>query len=141
MPKDVIEHRGRICSVEGNCIKVRFVTHSACYSCHAKSVCSAADMKDKEVEVIDASGKFREGEEVNVLLRQSLGYKALFYGYVLPFVLLLTGLFSFSALLNSEVITGLLSLGILVPYYLVVYYSRNYFQSVFAFELEKLTEN
>ena len=139
MSKDVIEHKGRIDSIEGNWIKVHFVTMSACSNCHARSVCTATDMENKEVEVFDYSGRFQEGEEVRVLLKQSLGFKALFYGYVLPFLLLIVTLFSFSAIFKNEVAAGLSSLGILVPYYLIIYYKRNYFQRSFTFNLQKIS--
>ncbi|MCF8336075.1 MAG: SoxR reducing system RseC family protein [Bacteroidales bacterium] len=139
MAKDVIEHKGRIDSIEGNRIKVHFVTMSACSNCHAKSVCSAAGMENKEIEVIDTSARFQEGEEVKVLLKQSLGFKALFFGYVFPFLLLLLALFSFSAIFKHEVVAGLLSLGILVPYYFIIYYRRNYFERSFTFHLQKIS--
>ncbi|MFW6103478.1 MAG: SoxR reducing system RseC family protein [Bacteroidota bacterium] len=139
MAKDVIEHKGRIDAIEGNRIRVHFVTMSACAHCHAKSVCSASNMEEKEVEVIDSSGRFNKGEEVRVLLKQSLGYKALFFGYVLPFLLLLFALFSFSAIFNNEVVAGLSSLGILVPYYIIIYHRRNYFQKAFTFYLQKIS--
>lgn len=139
MAKDVIEHKGQIETIEGNRVRVHFITMSACSNCHAKSVCSASDMESKEVEVMDNSGRFREGEEVNVLLRQSLGFKALFFGYVFPFLLVLIALFSFSALFGSEVAVGLLSLGILIPYYLIIYFKKDHFQKAFTFELQKLS--
>ena len=139
MASDVIEHKGRIDSIEGSRVKVHFVTMSACANCHAKSVCSASGMENKEIEVTDPSGRFQEGEEVKVLLKQSLGFRALFYGYVLPFALLLIVLFSFSALFNNEVVIGLSSLGVLVPYYLIIYYRRNYFQKSFTFYLQKIS--
>ena len=138
MSKEVIEHKGRIDAIEGNRIKVHFVAMSACSNCHAKSVCTASDMEDKEIEVIDNNGSFQVGEEVKVLLRQSLGFKALFFGYVLPFFLVLIALFSFSAILDSEPLVGLLSLGILLPYYLIIYYRKNHFKQSFSFELQKV---
>ena len=139
MAKDLIEHKGRIDTIEGNSIKVHFVTMSACANCHAKGVCTASDMENKEVEVFDNSGQFQEGEEVRVLLRQSLGFKALFFGYVLPFILLLFALFTLSAIFNNEVVVGLASLGTLVPYYMIIYHRKDHFKKSFTFELQKIS--
>jgi sigma-E factor negative regulatory protein RseC len=139
MAKDLIEHKGRIDAIEGNRIRVHFVTMSACSNCHAKSVCTASDMESKEIEVFDTSGAFHEGEEVRVQLRQSLGFKALFFGYVFPFILLLFALFTLSAIFKNEVVVGLASLGMLVPYYLIIYYRKNYFQKSFTFDLQKIS--
>ena len=138
MSNNVIEHRGRIDAIEGNCIKVHFISMSACSNCHAGSLCSASGMEKKEVEIIADSRRFQVGEEVNVLLRQSMGFKALFYGYVLPFILLVTALFLFSAIFQNEVVAGLLSLGMLLPYYLFVYHSKDHFQRTLTFDLKKL---
>ncbi len=139
MAKDLIEHKGRIDAIEGNRIKVHFVTMSACANCHAKGVCTASDMENKEVEVFDNSGQFHEGEEVLVLLRQSLGFKALFFGYVFPFLLLLFTLFTLSAIFNNEVVVGLASIGVLVPYYLIIYHRKNHFQKTFTFDIQKIS--
>lgn len=138
MAKSVIEHRGRIDSISENKIKVHFLNVSACASCHAKGVCTASDMENKEVEVYDTSGKFNEGEEVNVILQQSLGFKALLYGYVVPFLLVLITLFTLNSFTNNEVIVGVGALGILVPYYLILHYLKGYFEKVFSFKIQKL---
>ena len=54
---DVIKHDGVVDSIEGNCIHVRIVQASACAACGAKSLCSAAESKEKIVDVY--------GDEIN----------------------------------------------------------------------------
>ena len=138
MAKKVIEHKGRIESISGNKIQVHFLSMSACASCHAKGVCTASDMENKEVEVYDTSGRFSKGEEVNVILQQSLGFRALFFGYVFPFILVVIALFSLHAFTANEIIVGLGALGILVPYYMLLYYLKDHFKKVFSFSIQKL---
>jgi sigma-E factor negative regulatory protein RseC len=138
MTKTVIEHKGKIDSISGNKIKVHFLNVSACASCHAKGVCTASDMEDKEIEVYDTTGKFHEGEDVKILLQQSLGYRALLFGYVVPFFLVLIGLFTLNAFTSNEVIMGVGALGVLVPYYLIIYYLKDRFEKVFSFNIQKL---
>jgi sigma-E factor negative regulatory protein RseC len=138
MSKTIIEHKGIINSISGNKIKVHFLNVSACASCHAKGVCTASDMEDKEIEVYDTSGKFEKGEEVKILLQQSLGFRALLFGYVVPFILVLFALFTISAFTKNEVIIGVGALGILVPYYLIIYYLKDRFEKVFSFNIQKL---
>jgi sigma-E factor negative regulatory protein RseC len=139
MTKKIIEHKGRVERIQGNKIEVHFITMSACASCHAKGACTASDMEDKTVEVVDDPEKYRIGEEVNVILKQYLGFKALLYGYVLPFFVVLIALFLLSAFINNEVIVGVGSLGILVPYYFILYHLKDRFSKVFSFTLQKLT--
>ncbi len=137
MAKTVIEHKGTIESITGNKIKVQFLNVSACASCHAKGVCTASDMEDKEIEVYDKSGNFHEGEEVKILLQQSLGFRALWFGYVVPFILVLVALFTINAFTDNEIIIGVGGLGILVPYYLILYYLKDRFEKVFSFNIQK----
>ena len=139
MSDNIIEHKGRVDEIKGDRIRVRFMAMSACASCHASGVCTASDMENKEVEVVDDPGKFSKGEEVNVILQQSLGFRALFYGYVLPFIIVLLALFVISAFTNNEVIVGVGSLGVLVPYYLFLYNIKDRFSKKFSFKLQKLT--
>jgi sigma-E factor negative regulatory protein RseC len=139
MAKKIIEHKGKIEDIEGSRISVRFMNISACATCHAKGVCTASDMQEKIVNVIDDPQKYKIGEEVKVALQQSLGFKALLYGYVIPFFIVLVALFGFSALTSNEAIAGLASLGALVPYYLVLYRVKDRFSKVFSFTIEKLT--
>lgn len=138
MAKDVIEHRGKIDWIEGSKVHVHFVSMSACANCHASGVCTASDMESKELEVNDFSRKFQEGEEVNVLMRQSMGFKALIFGYMIPFLLVVTTLFVSSAFFASEVAAGITSLAVLVPYYFWLFYNRDRFRKSFHFELQKI---
>ncbi|MGC9373897.1 MAG: SoxR reducing system RseC family protein [Bacteroidales bacterium] len=133
-----IEHRGRIESIKGNQIKVRFLAQSACASCHAKGFCSAADMQEKVVDVFDQPHQYKVGETVNIVLRQSLGFKALWLGYVLPFLLVLSVLIILSVTTKNEVISGVGALSVLVPYYTILYYTRNKVQKQFTFTLHKI---
>ncbi|MEE4198299.1 MAG: SoxR reducing system RseC family protein [Bacteroidales bacterium] len=133
-----IEHKGRVESINGNQIKVRFLAQSACASCHAKGVCSAADLQEKEIDVIDQSDQYQVGETVNVILRQSLGFKALWLGYVVPFILVLSFLIILSILTKNEVISGVGALGILIPYYTLLYFRRDRVRKQFTFTLHKI---
>jgi len=133
-----IEHRGRIESINGNQIKVRFIAQSACASCHAKGACSAADMQEKVVDVFTQTNHYQVGETVNIVLRQSLGFKALWLGYVLPFLLVLLLLIILSVTTKNEVISGVGALLVLIPYYSILYYTRNKVQKQFTFTLYKI---
>lgn len=133
-----VKHKGRIDSIEGNKICVNFIAMSACASCHAKGVCSASDMKEKSVEVFDFTNRFQLGEEVNLILKQSLGFRALFLGYVLPFLLVLFILIILTVITNNEAISGVGALTILVPYYLILYLLKDKIRKKFIFTINKI---
>ena len=47
--------------------------YSACAGCHAKSACTAADKKDKIIEVEDSSGNYQIGDAVVLTGQSSMG--------------------------------------------------------------------
>jgi sigma-E factor negative regulatory protein RseC len=131
-----IEHPGVITSIDSSKIKVNITTYSACLSCSAKGICSISDVKDKMVEVPN-TGDFSVGQEVQVILHQTLGFKALYLGYVQPFIVVLITLIITSSLTRNEVLAGLISLGALAPYYLVLYFYKEKIRNKFTFAIKK----
>ncbi len=132
-----IEHTGIIDSIGDKSVFVRFTSFSACASCHAKSHCSASEMEDKVVEVIRSREILRMGEQVNVILSVSQGYKALLIGYVYPFIIVISSLIIFSAFGFKELFTGLFSLSLLIPYYLFIKYFNKSINKKFQFTIRK----
>ena len=59
-----INHTGFVEKIDGDTVFVRITQQSACSGCHAQSMCSASEKKDKIIEVPDRSGRFRVNEEV-----------------------------------------------------------------------------
>ncbi len=133
-----IEHKGRIDSIEGSKINVSFLALSGCASCHAKGVCTAADMQEKNVEVFDITNQYSVGEEVNVTLKQSLGFRAMFLGYVLPFTIVLFILIILTIITKNEAISGIGALLVLVPYYLGLFLLKDKIRKKFTFKINKI---
>jgi sigma-E factor negative regulatory protein RseC len=75
---------------------------------------------------------------VEVVGKTSQGFKALFYGYVFPFMLIMAILIILTSLQFSEGLSGLISLSVLVPYYFVLYLTRNKIRKSFEFEIKPL---
>ncbi len=71
------------------------------------------------------------------MLKKSLGFKALFLGYILPFLLLVITLFTSLTITKNEGLAGLLSVGVLLPYYLGLYFFRKKISNTFIFEIEE----
>ncbi len=134
-----IFHRGKIISIEGSRILVSIRSDSACGTCQVKGACSMAESEDKVIEVTDLYFEdYEVGEEVEVYFSQSLGFRALFLGYFLPFLLVLVSLIILIIQTGNELLSGLLSLGLLVPYYLILYVSRRKIKKRFSFQLRKI---
>lgn len=137
--KTVIRHKAFVKEVNGSTLTATIVNQSACSTCHANGACTVADFQEKEIEIPVLSSHYVPGQEITVLFRESTGFKALFYGYLLPFLLVLFSLIAIFSETNNEVLAGLVSLGILIPYYITLYFFRNYLKKVFKFELEEIS--
>lgn len=132
-----IAHDGVVISLTDSLVRVKFVAHSACAACSAKGICSVSDSEEKYVDVPDAGFDLRAGDRVEILLEQSQGFKALFYGYILPLLVLLAVLFIAYAVTGREGVSALAGLGALVPYYLTIWLFRKKISRSFRFRLRK----
>ncbi len=132
--QETVSHPGIVESVDDMHVKVRIASAAACGSCTVKSACGMSEMEDKVLEVTRENGRdFEIGSQVTVYMKQTLGSLAVVLGYILPFVVVLLGLIIGLGLGLSEGLAGLLSIGVLVPYYLVLYLSRNRLKKTFRF--------
>jgi sigma-E factor negative regulatory protein RseC len=132
-----ITHEGIVQEVRDNNIIISFVTQPACSTCNIKNSCTLADSEVRDLE-IDSSGKsYHAGEKVLVVLSQSNGFRAVFLGYILPLVIVFSSLVILSKLTDNEAITGLGSIAILIPYYLILWILRGSIKKNFKFRLLK----
>lgn len=132
-----IKHKAFVKEVDGNSMTVTIVNESACSSCHAQGACTMSEFQEKEIEISHFNRQYSPGEEVTVIFQETQGFKALFYGYVLPFLMVMITLIVMFSLSNNEMASGLLALGILIPYYTTLYYFRHHLNKVFKFEVEE----
>jgi len=82
--------------------------------------------------------EYRAGEQVRVSIARRTGLRAVAFGYVYPFLVLMTILIILTAAGASELQAGTWSLASLAPYYLVIYLLRDRISNTFTFKLEKL---
>jgi len=132
-----ITHEGIVQEVKDNNITISFVSQPACSACNIKNSCTLVDSEVRDLE-IDSSGKsYHVGEKVLVVLSQSNGFRAVFLGYILPMVIVFLSLVILTKLTNNEAITGLASIAILIPYYLILWILRVSIKKKFKFRLSK----
>ncbi|MDO9512730.1 MAG: SoxR reducing system RseC family protein [Bacteroidales bacterium] len=137
-PSDQISHQGVVRTIESGKIIVRILSASACSACHAKGACGLSDTEEKLVEVDELSApNVKPGDTVEVVMRKELGLKAVLYAYFLPFVFVLITLIASYSVSGSELLSGLLSLIILVPYYFGLYFFRKKLETRFVFYISK----
>ncbi|MBK5195288.1 MAG: SoxR reducing system RseC family protein [Proteiniphilum sp.] len=134
----MIEHEGIIEKISGNKITVRISQQSACSTCHAKGACMAADAKEKRVDITDYSGRFSENEQVIIEGKESVGYKAVFWAFVLPLVILIVMLVLTTTVWDfNETEAAISSMIALAPYYFLLYLLKNKMANTFRFSIKK----
>lgn len=137
LEKSEITHDGHIESIEQNHLNVRIISMASCVSCSASGTCSASDMAEKIVEVVmPKHNTYKVGDKVTIVLDKSMGLKAVFLGYVAPFLVILITLITMLSLEFTEGIAGLTSLLMLAPYFLGLYYFKNRIKENFTFKLK-----
>ena len=133
----MIEHKGVIASISGNKLSIKILQESACSSCHAKGACMAADSKEKMVDITDFTGKYKINDSVIIEGKESMGYKAVFWAFVIPLlILVLTIVLATSVWKLGEMEAAITSIITLAPYYVILYLLRNKMANSFKFTIK-----
>jgi sigma-E factor negative regulatory protein RseC len=131
----IINHEGIVQRKEDDSVFVSISSTSACSGCHAEGSCN---MSGKEEKIIEVRGRYNvsQGDKVTILMKQSMGYAALFLGYVIPVVVVIALLFLLIASNVTELVSGLVSIACLLPYYIILYFFRKQINEKFTFTLK-----
>ena len=145
----MIKHDGIIIALNGDGIaRVRIVQTSACTACKAKAMCASAESKEKEMDVVligdeamrlrGESMNYKVGDEVEVMVQQRMGWKAVILAYLLPFFVMLAVICVGNGLLNvREEVLGTIALCAMAVYYLVLGLFKDKLQKEFSFTAKK----
>ena len=135
---EIITHAGVVDSVDGNRVRVRIVQTSACAACKVAGHCNAAESKEKLVDVFTAeASRWQVGDAVTVAASRQMATQALFLAFGLPLLIMLAVLLAVLSLTGREGLAALCGLGILLPYYAVLWCFRKRLQQRLAFWIEK----
>ena len=149
----MIKHDGIIIALNGDgTARVRIVQTSACAACKAKAMCASADSAEKEMTVVLLGNEqWAVGNEVEVMVQQKMGWKAVVLAYLLPFFLMLAVMFIGNGLLamgdgatgllgdeaKREAVLGTVALCAMALYYLVLGMFKDKLQKEFSFTARK----
>ncbi len=137
---DVIKHDGVVDSIEGNCIHVRIVQALACAACGAKSLCSAAESKEKIVDVYGADiTAYQVGQRVMVEGAAAMGMKAVRLAFLFPLVLLVAAVAMVMWLADgNEALAALAALLVLTIYFLLLFANKKKLAREFTFTIKPI---
>lgn len=131
-----IRHDGVIKSIKGNVVQVQFVQQSACAHCEARGHCNASESKEKIVEVECANAaNYAVGDRVVVMANQKVGFIAVFYGAILPMIIMMAVAIITALTTDNELLSALLGLGALAAYFVCLTFFRNKLKQALKFEI------
>lgn len=116
--------------------RVEIISESACSACHAKGLCSLSESKTKTVDVRTSGwAPHQIGDEVEVVLKATMGIKAVWLAYVVPLFVLVIVLMGLIAFDFPELTAGLCAIGAVAVYYLVIWIFRSRLQNEYVFTI------
>jgi sigma-E factor negative regulatory protein RseC len=134
---DKVTHTGIIDSIDGDCIHVRILQASACGACRIASHCNASDTREKYIDVkAPYASKHHVGESVVISTDGHTARRATVIAYVIPLVLMVLTLVLVLRFSHNEGMAALSGIGILIPYYFIVFLLRKKISSEVKFQLE-----
>lgn len=136
MHSEAIIHQGTVKRVFGDNVEVEIQTGSACAHCSATDQCVSSDSKTRNITVTNYRGSvLSEGDEVTIKSDNNNGLTAVLFAYFVPFILVVLTLFIVNYFIKNEAIAGGAALGILVPYYFVIWIYKNKLRKKFTFKI------
>lgn len=136
--KGSVSHKGKVIKMTPQATTVVILSSSACGQCHAAGLCGVADLAEKTVEVApDPYAHYAVGDEVEVLLKASMGFKAVWLAYFIPVLLVLAAILGFLALGVGEVAAALAGIGAVALYYFLLWLFRGKLQNEYIFTIKR----
>ena len=135
--KNEIAHTGKVIEVGPEFTTVEIVASSACSSCHAKGLCGMSEEQEKLIMVpTDGFADIKEGDEVKVLTKMTMGLKAVWISYVIPLAILMILILSLSAVFENEFLCGLAAVAGVAVYYFGIWLLRDRLSNEFVFYIK-----
>ena len=135
--KNEIRHKAKVVEMTPEFTTVEIIVSSACAECHAKGLCGMSEEEEKLISLpTDPYATYNVGDEVELCTKMSMGMKAVWISYVIPLLILMILILTLSAVIGNEIITGLVSIGGVAVYYLIIWLFRDRLQNEFVFYIK-----
>lgn len=133
-----VEHIATVIRADDDVVEAELTVQSACAACHARSVCGLGESKRKRVEIAtpDAAA-YVPDESVVVSIESNMGMTAVFWAYVMPFVVLLGALIVSSAAGAGDGVSALAALAATALYFVALYLCRARLERKIHFKIHK----
>lgn len=135
--REEVNHKGKVIKMTPQVTTVAILQDGACAGCHAAGLCGMAEVAEKAVEVpTDPYAGYGVGDEVSVVLKASMGMKAVWLAYFIPLLVLLAVILGLIGLGVAEVPAGLAGIAAVAVYYLLLYLFRDKLRNEYIFTIK-----
>jgi sigma-E factor negative regulatory protein RseC len=96
-----------------------------------------SDQKEKIVEIkVQNPENFFEGQTVEVFMKESLGFLAIFWAYIMPFAVLFSSLLIANSLMTNEGIAAAIAILATVLYFVILKIFNKKIKKRFNFQIK-----
>ena len=139
--KEEISHPGTILEITPSQTLVRIEARSACAACHASALCGLSELEEKIISVpASIRDNYSPGESVDVVMKASMGHKAVWIAYCIPLVVLLVLMFTALKTGASELAAACMGIAGTAVYYFVIWLLRDRLRTEYNFIIRKRLE-
>ncbi len=132
-----ISHQGMVTNLIEDRAVIHILSEEACHTCHMKGFCGVDDAEQGRFEV--PADDLEIGDAVSLEVIPSTGLKAVFWAYIMPF-LLMVGAVAIGLYLHlSEELSGMIAIGVLPIYYFTLYLFNKQLKTEIRLKVHKLT--
>ena len=131
-----IEHQAKIVKIMADAVEAEMVVQSACAHCALQKSCQPQEASVRKIVIpTKQASKYCLGEKIWVEISLDDGWMAAFFAYILPLILVLTVLLICLSCRMNEIISGICSIIVLIPYYFGVFLKRDFFVKKLNFKI------
>lgn len=131
-------HEGKVVQITDACVHVQIAINDACQHCNSKKSCMIFNARERIIDVNCSNPQDYEiGEIVDLQMKTTIGLKAVWFAYVIPFLVLVGTIIVGVNIMDNELLVVLIAFGILALYYFLIYFKRKKINQIFTFTLLK----
>ena len=131
-----VSHEGIVTEIDNNNIQIKILSKSACASCNIKTACNMSEMQEKIITIAAPKDKdLSVGQEVEISIALGQANKAVIFAYVIPSIILISMIFILNGFKIDEGLNALISIGSLIPYYLILFLFKDKIKRNFEYEI------
>lgn len=133
----MITHQGIIEDIKPQTIIVKIEATSACAACHAQKACGMDELQEKLIEIpIDNSFPYHKGDIVEIEMTTSTGFKAVFFAYLAPFIIMSIVFVILYFIKVNEGVIAICSLLSILLYYWILSFFKHFLKKQIQFSLK-----